>query len=78
MTTLNDRREMAARVVARCRELAACTEVPGETTRTFLSEPMREVHRLVGRVDDGCRDGGDRRCDWECAWGRLGMREWLG
>ncbi|RXH55008.1 allantoate amidohydrolase [Granulicella sibirica] len=47
MIKLSDRREMAARVVARCRELAAYSEVAGETTRTFLSEPMREVHRLV-------------------------------
>ena len=37
----------AARVLARCRTLAACTEVPGETTRTFLSEPMHAVHRLT-------------------------------
>ncbi len=36
------------RVIARCRELAALSEVAGETTRTFLSEPMREVHARVG------------------------------
>ena len=31
----------------RCRRLAACTEEPGQITRTFLSPPMHEVHRLV-------------------------------
>src|ERR1700722_18234176 len=35
------------RLIVRCRALAACTEVPGETTRTFLSEPMHAVHDLV-------------------------------
>jgi allantoate deiminase len=35
------------RLIARCRALAACTEVPGETTRTFLSEPMHAVHDAV-------------------------------
>ncbi|SPE37310.1 Amidase, hydantoinase/carbamoylase family [Candidatus Sulfopaludibacter sp. SbA6] len=39
----------AARVIDRCVTLAACTEDPGKITRTFLSPPMREVHRLVGR-----------------------------
>lgn len=34
-------------IIARCRQLAACTEVPGETTRTFLSPPMHEVHTLL-------------------------------
>ena len=38
----------AARVVALCRELAAFTETPGRTTRTFLSPPMREVHARLG------------------------------
>lgn len=37
----------AQRILTRCRALADCTEVPGETTRTFLSEPMRTVHRLA-------------------------------
>jgi allantoate deiminase len=31
-------------VIARCRTLAECSEEPGFTTRTFLSEPMRAVH----------------------------------
>jgi allantoate deiminase len=35
------------RLIARCRALAACTEVPGETTRTFLSPPMHAVHDMV-------------------------------
>src|SRR5690349_17855980 len=34
-------------IIERCRQLAACTEEPGHITRTFLSPPMREVHRLV-------------------------------
>jgi allantoate deiminase len=34
-------------IIHRCRELARCTEEPGRITRTFLSPPMREVHRLV-------------------------------
>jgi hypothetical protein len=38
----------ADRIVARCRELARCTEVPGETTRTFLAPSMHRVHALVG------------------------------
>jgi allantoate deiminase len=45
MLTENSNR--SDRIIARCRALAACTEVPGETTRTFLSEPMRAVHALV-------------------------------
>ena len=34
-------------ILARCREIAACTEVPGQITRTFLSPPMHAVHRLL-------------------------------
>src|SRR5579871_6232740 len=37
----------ADRIIARCREIASFTEVPGETTRTFLSPPMHEVHALL-------------------------------
>ena len=37
----------AVTVIARCREIAACTEVPGETTRLFLSPPMHAVHALL-------------------------------
>jgi allantoate deiminase len=38
----------AHRIIARCRELALCTEVAGETTRTFLAPSMHRVHELVG------------------------------
>ena len=38
----------AEKVIARCRQLAAFSEQPGRTTRTFLSAPMHDVHRLVG------------------------------
>jgi allantoate deiminase len=40
--------ELANRVIQVCRELALCTDEPGQTTRTFLSLPMREVHRKLG------------------------------
>jgi allantoate deiminase len=38
--------EQAREVMRQCRLLAECTEdaVPGVTTRTFLSKPMRDVH----------------------------------
>src|SRR5713226_6309387 len=64
--------ETAERVIARCRALAAYTEEPGFTTRTFLSPPMHAVHARVRewmeeagmrvRVDDagnirGCYEG---------------------
>ena len=39
--------QQARETVRRCRQLAACTEEPGRITRTFLSAPMHEVHRLV-------------------------------
>jgi allantoate deiminase len=39
--------ERAERVIARCRALALCTEVAGETTRTFLAPSMHRVHALV-------------------------------
>jgi allantoate deiminase len=40
--------ERANRIIARCRELAHCTEVAGETTRTFLAPSMHRVHALLG------------------------------
>jgi allantoate deiminase len=40
-------RDHAREMVRRCRQLAGCTEVPGETTRTFLSRPMKDVHRKL-------------------------------
>jgi len=42
--TYSDR---ATQVIARCREIATCTEVPGETTRLFLTSSMRKVHGLL-------------------------------
>ena len=39
--------ERAARIVARCREISACTEVARETTRTFLAPSMHQVHSLL-------------------------------
>ncbi len=37
----------ATRVISRCRQLAACTEVPGEITRPFLAPSMHQVHTLI-------------------------------
>jgi allantoate deiminase len=43
---------LAHEAIARCRLLAAESEEPGFTTRTFLSEPMRAVHsRLRGWME---------------------------
>jgi allantoate deiminase len=39
--------DRADRIIDRCRKLAACTEVPGEITRLFLSPPMHDVHALL-------------------------------
>ncbi|WP_353063420.1 allantoate amidohydrolase [Tunturibacter psychrotolerans] len=36
--------DRATRIIARCREIAAFTEVPGEITRRFLTPPMHAVH----------------------------------
>ena len=38
---------IAEQILARCREIAQCTEVSGQTTRTFLSPPMHDVHKLL-------------------------------
>lgn len=37
----------AQEIIRRCGLVAQCTEEPGHITRTYLSPPMREVHRLV-------------------------------
>jgi len=37
----------STRIVERCREIARCTEVAGQTTRAFLSPPMHAVHGLL-------------------------------
>lgn len=39
--------DRAARIIARCREIAGYTEVPGEITRRFLTQPMHGVHTLL-------------------------------
>ncbi len=39
--------DLATRILARCGEIAACTERPGEITRPFLSSPMHRVHALL-------------------------------
>ena len=36
-----------AEIIGRCREIAACTDVAGEITRTFLSPAMHRVHALL-------------------------------
>lgn len=41
---MTDYAALARQALARCAELAALTEHPGEITRLFLSAPMREVH----------------------------------
>ena len=61
----------SARIVARCRELARVTDVPGQTTRLYLSPATRDAHTLVGwwmrqaglevRVDDAGSLRGLRR-----------------
>ena len=40
--------EAAREVIHRCRVLAACSDEPGFTTRTFLSDSMRKVHGMMG------------------------------
>ena len=37
----------AAKVIERCRELARISDVPGETTRLFLSSATRDAHTLL-------------------------------
>ena len=39
----------AADVVRRCRQLATLSEHDGETTRRFLSKPMRDVHTALAK-----------------------------
>src|SRR4029077_3850034 len=34
-------------IIAHCQAIAELSEQPGCTTRTFLSPPMREVHRIL-------------------------------
>ena len=44
---LNDLREQAEKVIARCRYLAQFTEEPGQIKRTFLSPAMRDCMQAV-------------------------------
>jgi allantoate deiminase len=39
--------ERAREIIARCRELARCSDVKGETTRTFLAPSMHRAHELL-------------------------------
>jgi allantoate deiminase len=39
--------DRATRTIARCREIAGYTEIPGEITRRFLTPPMHGVHTLL-------------------------------
>src|SRR6476661_8214314 len=48
MTVSDDIKRLAREALRRCGVLAGFTEEPGRITRTFLSPPMREVHRAVG------------------------------
>src|SRR5271154_6853996 len=41
------RQASARQAIDLCRELATFSEEPGRTTRTFLSPPMRDVHRVL-------------------------------
>src|SRR5579859_558682 len=40
-------RQLAEKVVGCCRTLATFSEEHGQTTRTFLCPPMRDVHRVL-------------------------------
>ena len=45
----NEFTHLAEELIARCRTLASFSEDAGSTRRTFLSPPMREVHRQLAR-----------------------------
>jgi len=45
---LSQAAQAAQRIVGRCRELAQVSDVPGQTTRTFLSSATHDAHALVG------------------------------
>ena len=64
----------ARSIIETCREIAACTEEPGRITRTFLSPPMHDAHRIL---TDRMRRAGMRV--WIDAAGNLrGIRTGLG
>jgi len=41
--------ELAHKAIQVCRDLALFSEEPGRTTRTFLSPPMHDVHRMLSK-----------------------------
>src|SRR5208283_720927 len=43
----NEAADLAEEVMARCRKLASFSEDANATRRTFLSAPMRDVHREI-------------------------------
>jgi allantoate deiminase len=47
VTQAIDTAHLAEKVLARCRKLSSFSEDPGGTRRTFLSAPMRDVHREI-------------------------------
>src|SRR6476660_601065 len=56
-----DMTDLTDEVLARCDILARFSETPGRLTRTFLSQPMRQVHASVA---EWMQDAGmDVRCD---------------
>ncbi|WP_216324413.1 allantoate amidohydrolase [Deinococcus aestuarii] len=44
MTMTSEWTELAGRTLACCADIAACSEVPGQITRTFLCAPMHDAH----------------------------------
>ncbi len=46
-STTNATATHAAKIISRCRELARITDIPGETTRLFLSPATRDAHTLL-------------------------------
>lgn len=67
----------AQKIIERCRELARISDVPGQTTRLFLSPGTRDAHTLLlwwmrnaaleGRVDDAGNLRGVRVAEGESA-----------
>ena len=59
-------------MIARCRELARITDVPGETTRLFLSPATKRAHELLlgwmrsAELDTRVDDAGSVRGLWRC------------
>jgi allantoate deiminase len=49
------KRDCATRIIARCREIATHTEIPGEITRRFLTPPMHAVHSLLRQWMEAAR-----------------------